>query len=348
MSAPSRNQILVGDARQQLEMLPNASVDCVVTSPPYFRLRDYDADGQLGLEPNVNAWVDGLQVVAQEVARVLVPTGSLWLNLGDTYSTHIRQGAPRKSLLMAPERVARALMADGWLLRNKIIWAKPNAVPTSVTDRLATTYEVIYVFARSPRYFFDLDAVRVPHRSHAPRARPKRPARPPTARELWRGPNSDGDQGLTALKARGLVGHPLGKNPGDVWTIATSTYRGAHFATYPVALAERMVRAGCPERRCAACRAPWRRPLRRLGATALRLTLRPTCACRAAGEPGLVLDPFMGAGTTALAAERLRRDWLGVELNPDFAALASDRITVDRTRRQSAPHSSTKQKGGHP
>lgn len=347
MSALPRNQILIGDAREQLMTLQDASVDCIVTSPPYFRLRDYAADGQLGLESSVSGWVDHLQAVARELARVLVPSGTLWLNLGDTYSTHLRQGAPRKSLLMAPERVARALMADGWLLRNKIIWAKPNAVPTSVSDRLATTYEVIYVLTRSPRYFFDLDAVRVPHRTQAPRARPKRPARPPTTRELWRGPNSDGDQGLKALKARGLVGHPLGKNPGDVWTIGTSTYRGAHFATYPIALAERMVQAGCPEQRCITCRAPWRRPLRRLGATAIRLALRPTCTCRAGSEPGLVLDPFMGAGTTALAAEQLQRDWLGIELNPDFAALATERLA---TARQAPPTSNitTHEKGGDP
>lgn len=347
MSDLPRNQILIGDAIQRLQGLPCTSVDCVVTSPPYFRLRDYEVTGQLGLEAHVDQWAEGLRAVAAELARVLMPTGSLWLNLGDTYSTQSGQGGARKSLLMAPERVAQRLLGDGWLLRNKIIWAKSNALPTSATDRLATTYEVIYLFVRSPRYFFDLDAIRTPHRSQAPRARAKRPARPPTTRDQWRGPNSDGDLGLKALKALGLVGHPLGKNPGDVWTMATSNYRGAHFATYPVALAERMVRAGCPERRCTSCHRPWKRPVRRLGATAVRLALRPGCECASAdSEPGLVLDPFMGAGTTAIAAERLHRDWLGIELNPDFAELAANRITAERSTRAAEHRTSPKPKGG--
>lgn len=141
------------------------------------------------------------------------------------------------------------------------------------------------------------------------------------------------------LKARGLVGHPLGKNPGDVWSLGVSNYRGAHFATYPVGLVERMVRAGCPERRCVVCRRAWRHPVRRLGAAAVRLALRPTCDCRAESEPGLVLDPFMGVGTTAIAAEQLHRDWLGIELNPDFARQARERIVAERTKRrqQSGP-----------
>jgi DNA modification methylase len=136
---------------------------------------------------------------------------------------------------------------------------------------------------------------------------------------------------LTALKARGVAGHPLGKNPGDVWRIASSNYRGAHHATFPVELAARCIQAGCPEARCEACRLPWKRNLiRALGGTAVRAALGPTCNCSAPSEPGLVLDPFFGAGTTAVAAERLHRDWLGIELNPDFAELASRRIQDTR------------------
>lgn len=316
-----RNEILTGDALRTLRTLPDGSVDQIVTSPPYFRLRDYGAPGQLGLEPSVENWVDSLRGVLRECARVLVPTGTLWLNLGDTYSTKPRDGGPRKSMLFGPERLALALLEDGWLIRNKIVWAKTNTVPTSVRDRFATKHEVIYLLARSPRYFFDLDAIRVPHVSRAPKPRASGPSARP-AKSSWLGPNSDGDGGLAQLRDRGLVGHPLGKNPGDVWSMAVSNYRGAHFATFPVALAQRMVKAGCPEWRCQRCRAPWRSPPDRVR----RLQPAPTCSCRAPREPGLVLDPFMGAGTTAIAARALGRDWLGIELNPDFLDLALVRL----------------------
>ncbi len=256
------------------------------------------------------------------------------MNLGDTYATHHSQGAARKSLLLAPERLALALIRDGWCLRNKLVWQKANPVPSSVRDRFNTTWEVIYVFARGPRYFFDLDAVRQPHRSQAA----PRSSGSPTGREAWRGPNSDDARGLNRLHADGRVGHPLGKNPGDVLRLASSNYRGGHHATFPVPLAEHAIRAGCPERRCRRCYQPWRRQvLRAVGATATRGRLAPTCSCTdRASQPGLVLDPFFGAGTTGVAAERLGRDWLGIELNPDFAAQALRRITEARSRDQRA------------
>ena len=155
-----RNKLLVGDALDRLRQLPDSSVDMVFTSPPYFRLRDYAADGQLGLEPHVDQWVERLVAISAEVHRVLVPTGTYWLNLGDTYSSHQSQGAARKSLLMAPERLALRLQQSGWIIRNKIVWAKPNPIPTSIQDRLNCTYEIVYVLAKQPRYFFDLDAIR--------------------------------------------------------------------------------------------------------------------------------------------------------------------------------------------
>ncbi|QGH68683.1 site-specific DNA-methyltransferase [Pseudactinotalea sp. HY158] len=344
MSRLPRNQVLVGDARERLTQLPEGSVDCVITSPPYFRLRDYGHAGQLGLEDSVGAYVTDLVGLCSEAARLLTPTGTLWLNLGDTYSLHAREGAPRKSLVAVPERVLLALIVDGWTVRNKIVWAKTNPIPSSVRDRLSCTYEVIYLLARQPRYYFDLDAVRQPHRSkRGTRPQPRRSARrrastrPPARRDpgrpSWRGPNADGDQGLTQLRDAGLVGHPLGKNPGDVWRLPASSYRGAHFATYPEALAARMLLAGCPEQRCTTCRAPWTRPVRRLGATAVRLALTVGCNCDSSTEPGLVLDPFLGAGTTAVAAERHGRDWLGIELNPEYADLARRRIATERSKR---------------
>lgn len=337
MSRPTelpRNQILVGDALTRLSALPDASVDCVITSPPYFRLRDYAAHGQLGLEAHVDHWVEQLVAISAQVARVLVPTGTYWINVGDTYAKHPREGAERKSLLMAPERLALRLQRDGWIVRNKIVWAKPNPMPTSIGDRLNCTYEVIYVLARQPQYFFDLDAVRIPHRTS-----PGRSSRTVAhADDSWRGPNADTVTGLAAIKASGQVGHPLGKNPGDVWTIAPGGYRSAHHAIYPLALAERMISAACPEACCVLCRLPWRRKvIRALGGTATRSALAATCECAAGNEPGLVLDPFMGSGTTAVAAEALGRDWLGVELNPDFATVARARIATPRKKSPPSP-----------
>ncbi len=324
-----RNQVLVGDARDHLATLPDASVDMVLTSPPYFRLRDYRVDGQLGLEEGVEEWVTALRGVAAQVHRVLTPTGSLWLNVADTYSTHSRQGAGRKSLLLGPERLALALVEDGWLLRNKIVWSKTNHLPTSARDRLACGWEALLVFVKEPSYFFDLDAIREPHLSATPKVKRGMPRR--RKRESWRGANADDTSGLAAMKASGRVGHPLGKNPGDVWRLPASNYRGAHHATFPIALAERAIRAGCPETRCQRCFAPWRRSVMRalvagVGQVATRHELHPTCTCVALSEPGLVLDPFFGAGSTGVAAQHLHRDWFGIELNPDFAQLAKTRI----------------------
>ena len=172
--------------------------------------------GQFGLEPTSTEWVNGCGACT-EVARVLKPTGALWLDLGDSYSRHPRYGAPAKGSLLAPERLLLALAADGWIVRNKVIWAKPNPMPTSVTDRLNTTYDVVYFLVRSPRYFFDLDAIREPHRSSG-----RRSARPAADRSPgWAGPLAGKNDGLLRARARGVPGHELGKNPGDVWRIAT-------------------------------------------------------------------------------------------------------------------------------
>lgn len=293
-------RVLVGDVRQVLDTLPDVSIDTVVTSPPYFRLRNYGHDQQIGLERSVDQWVDELRLVARGLRRVLKPTGSLWLNLGDTFSRHPLDGATPKSLVLAPERLALALVTDGWVLRNKVIWAKTNPMPTSVKDRLSCTWEVIYFFSREQRYNFDLDAIRVPHTSSKARQNSDA-SKSPSAKawsvpEAWRGPSSGSNGGLDRLKSMGLSGHPLGKNPGDLWHIATAGYRGAHHAVYPIALAERPILATCP-------------------------------------PGGVVLDPFMGSGTTAIAADRHGRQWVGIEVNAETAELAQQRIEEDRVRR---------------
>jgi len=319
------NRILLGDAQEMLRKLPPESVDCVVTSPPYFQLRNYQHDGQLGLEEHVQLWANELRGVLHEVARVLVPTGSVWLNLGDSYSKG-RDGAPFKSLLLGPERLALVLIEDGWILRNKVIWAKKNPMPSAVPDRLSCTWEVIYFLTKQKHYFFDLDAIRAPHTSARPGT--KKPVEYSVPPE-WRVASTD-HGGLAELKASGRVGHPLGKNPGDVWHLPTASYHGAHHAVFPLALAERPILASCPERRCKLCRSPWRREtIRKLGHLAVRGDLRPTCGHRSP-EPGVVLDPFIGSGTTAIAAEKHGRRWLGIELNPSFARLAEARIAAAR------------------
>jgi DNA modification methylase len=334
-----RNQVLIGDATRRLKELPTASVDCAVTSPPYFNLRDYGRTRQIGLEPHVDEWIQALRPVIEQLARVLKPTGSLWLNLGDSFSRHDRYGAAPKSLLLAPERLLLALLEDGWIVRNRVAWIKPNSMPSSVSDRLTCHWELIYLLTRQSRYHFDLDAIRIPHRSagrsparRAPGAYPPPEAAPPS----WGGALAASHGGLGRLKAKGLVGHPLGKNPGDAWTLPVSNFRGEHFATFPEALVEQPLLATCPERACRACGAPWQREPDReaLGA------LRPACECNAGWQPGLVLDPFFGSGTTGVVAERHGRDWLGIELNPAFARIAQGRITNATTNRHTGRTSS--------
>lgn len=325
MSRRPRNRILVGDARAVLPTLANESIDCVITSPPYFRLRNYQDGGQIGLERHVDDYVHELLQVSRQLARLLKPSGAFWLNLGDTFSRDATEGALEKSFVLAPERLALALTGDGWLLRSKVIWAKTNPMPTSVRDRLSCTHEIVYFLVRERRYFFDLDAIRVPHVTR--RGKSAGTSASWSVPPEWRGPSSGSHTGLDRLKAEGLPGHPLGKNPGDVWQLATAGYRGAHHAVFPESLIERPLLATCPEKVCRLCGKPWTRPLvRRLGRVALRAALAASCACDAPSRPGIVLDPFMGSGTVAAAAARLGRDWLGIELNPSFAALAAQRL----------------------
>ncbi len=317
-----RNRLLIGDALTRLRGLPRESVDCIITSPPYFRLRDYGVAGQLGQEADVDQWVEHVYAVCRELHRVLAPHGSLWLNLGDAYSTHPRFGAPAKSLLLGPERVARALIGDGWLLRNKIIWAKSNPLPSPVRDRLTNAHEFVYFFAKRASYFFDLDAIREPLQS---RRAPSSGSRTPQA---VLGPLAGGRDGLVEMARTGRSGHPLGKNPGDVWRIGSASYRGAHFATFPPELIRRPILATCPPRVCTDCGQPWRRSTRRVIFRRGRPQSRPfvPCDCRTATRPGLVLDPFFGTGTVAEVARRHGRDWLGIELNRTYTGLAEARI----------------------
>jgi len=307
-----KNTILVGDARKVLADLPPRSFDAVLTSPPYFRLRDYEVTGQLGQEPTITEWVESLRGVCRQLARVLTLDSSLWLNVNDTFSHSARSGSPRKSLLLGPERLLLALATDGWLPRGKIVWAKTNPMPESVSDRLARTWEPLYHLTRSPEAYFDLHAVRTAHQERTRVARPNR--------------RYGGKHGGLA---QGRYGHRLGKNPGDCWRLPKGGFRGQHFAVFPEALAERPICATVPERVCLTCGQPWRRRYRpsSSGAVAVPGTLYPACNCRPLrSRVGRVLDPFCGVGTTCLVAGRLDRDYLGIELNPHFARLARERL----------------------
>jgi site-specific DNA-methyltransferase (adenine-specific) len=342
-----RRTILLGDATDRLRDLPSNAIDCAVTSPPYFALRDYGAPGQIGLEANVEDWVESLRVVLCDVARVLKPGGSLWLNLGDSFSRHANYGAPPKGMLAAPERLLLALMGDGWIVRGKVIWNKPNGLPNSVADRLNLNYEVVYFLVREPNYFFDLDAIREPHRSRGA----KREGGGKAATPGWAGPLASGAQdGLRRARPADQPGHPLGKNPGSVWEIPTYGFRGPHFATFPPRLVRRPILATCPEAICSRCGTPWKRQV-----TATRVPVGPAsktprprdkqvmrfndrwhtvrhvgelvpCGCGAPTVPGVVFDPFMGVGTVGLVAEELARDWLGVEISTKYRQLAMKRI----------------------
>nr|USU32974.1 site-specific DNA-methyltransferase [Methylobacterium sp. OTU13CASTA1] len=270
-------RILTGDCRTVLATLPDESVHCVVTSPPYFGLRDYGVEGQIGLEDTPAAFVAEMVAVFRDVRRVLRRDGTLWLNLGDTYGKD-------KQLLMIPARVALAMKECGWICRSEIIWNKPNAMPTSVKDRPTTSHEYVYMFAKSSRYYYDAASVRVPFtESSLSRAKYAR-----KARERDRGGRTDG---FTTPAAAVPISNG-GRNIRTVWTIPPEPFRGAHFAVFPSALVEPCVKAGCP-----------------IG--------------------GIVLDPFGGAGTTGLVANRLGRQAILIELNPDYAEIARSRLARD-------------------
>lgn len=321
-----RNRVLIGDAEQRLAELLPESVDTVVTSPPYFQLRDYGVPGQLGSEASIDEFVTNLRTVVSRVRRVLKPSGSLWLNLGDGYARKAGVGVPLGSLALVPQRVALALSADGWVVRNVCVWHKPNPLPQSARDRLSPTYEVVIFATKSRRYFFDLDAIRVPHRSASRAGRPSVSA-------LYQG----GNAGLVRLRAAGHVGNPHGKNPGDVWTVATAIDRLGHQATFPEPLIERPILATCPERICVQCDRAWTRPTRILtlhtaegSQTIRKVGELKRCDCFAPSRPGVVLDPFFGTGTVGVVAQRHDRDWLGIELNPAYADLAKRRLKQRR------------------
>ena len=296
-------EIRQGDALDVLRQMPDQSAQCCVTSPPYWGLRDYGIDGQLGLERTPGEYVARLVTIFAEVRRVLRDDGTLWLNLGDSYAANrsyqvsdskhlahdfarsnalaVPAGLKPKDLVGIPWRVAFALQADGWYLRSDIIWHKPNPMPESVTDRPTKAHEYIFLLAKSARYYYDADAIRdewADSRHGASGARSH-----PYLESIGR------QTGATTLASGPKV---RGRNRRSVWTVTTQPFPGAHFATFPPKLIEPCILAGCP-----------------------------------AG--GVVLDPFTGAGTTAMVALRHGRGFVGIELNPEYCEMARRRIEDD-------------------
>jgi DNA modification methylase len=353
-------RIINADVMDGLKGLPDDSVHCVVTSPPYFGLRDYGTgtweggdercshievqaqdrpgrttpggrggslpqterafkdvcgrcgakrvDKQIGLEPTPAAFIARLVEVFREVRRVLRSDGTCWLNMGDSYAAStkgaggvgkqhsnagsvmadrswaIPPGMKPKDLLLIPERLAIALQEDGWYIRARIIWAKPNPMPESVTDRPTKSHEHIWLMSKQPRYFYDAEAIKEPAEIRALSTWGDRRQHEPVRR---------GDPGQSNhVNRTASLASTEGRNARDVWTIATAPFAEAHFATFPPELAERCIKAGCP-------------------------------------KDGTVLDPFGGAGTTGLVADRLQRNAILIELNPAYAAMAKRRVTND-------------------
>lgn len=317
--------ILTGDALEQLRHLPPESVHTCVTSPPYYNLRDYGAAGQIGNESSVEEYLQSLVSVFREVRRVLRTDGTLWVNMGDSYATrsgsqpptntrnsfghtvkHTPRGYKYKDMIGVPWQLAFALRADGWYLRQDIIWHKSNCMPESVRDRCTKSHEYIFLLSKSERYYFDAAAISEPiAESSAKRYRQNIEAQKGSDRQPGKtnGPMKAGLPRFggekygnnTAQETRtksGKVYVPtMRRNKRDVWTVSTSCFRGAHFAVFPEKLIEPCILAGSP-----------------LG--------------------GTVLDPFAGSGTTGVAAKRLRRDFIGCEINPDYAQMAADRIAA--------------------
>lgn len=343
-------QIIVGDCLEELKKLPDESVNCCVTSPPYWGLRDYGVEGQMGLEATLALHLETVVAVFDEVKRVLRPDGTLWLNYGDCYATTpngrsaadanavgtddrtfrdkpfstIQGVLKAKDLCMIPNRLAIALQEAGWWVRSEIIWAKPNPMPESVKDRPSGSHEKIWLLTKSPKYYYDADAVLQPVSKNTHARLAQDVAAQIGSNRANGGKKTNGNMKAVARKHKNLergdgkphsfhkarvkdnesfdsaLSLPVSERnlrnyepaPVEVWNISTAAFSEAHFATFPPELAERCIKAGCP-------------------------------------EGGVVLDPFGGAGTTGLVADRLQRDSILIELNPDYAEMAKRRIEGD-------------------
>jgi len=327
-------KIINGDCLAVLKSMPNAFINTVVTSPPYWGLRDYGVKGQLGLEKTPDEYVAKMVEIFREVRRVLRDDGTLWLNLGDSYAassntggTNSIQGTAKrmgamtskghavppglkpKDLVGIPWRVAFALQSDGWYLRSDIIWSKPNPMPESVTDRPTRAHEYIFLLTKSKKYFYDAEAIKeqgkseiTPWSVRKEEGEALRNSISSTTPALNRKPDKQrghsrrhagfNEQWDNMTKTEQCS---LMRNKRSVWEVATQPYSESHFATFPEKLIEPCVLAGCP-------------------------------------KMGIVFDPFMGSGTTALVACKLNRQFTGIELNPEYIKMAEKRVDAERAQ----------------
>jgi DNA modification methylase len=399
-------RIIAGDCLEGLRTLPDASVHCCVTSPPYWGLRDYGHDGQIGLEATPEAYVARMVEVFREVRRVLRDDGTCWVNLGDSYAggggfapdapcnvarremiaegdckqgafnlsqrQHTRnksggikpQGAIKaKDLVGIPWRVAFALQADGWWLRQDIIWHKPNPMPESVRDRCTKAHEYVFLLTKSQRYYYDAEAVSEAAAQSSGWAKQRA-----KGEDTWKYGRAAGGDPNSTNGVGGTLALGATRNRRSVWTVTTKPYSGAHFAVMPPDLVEPCIKAGCPEQCCSVCGKGWGRvverekrfesgsgrsgnaiegkqdlaasetnstPDIRMGPVVSVQTLgfAPACDCAATGTiPGTVLDPFAGSGTTLAVAVELGRSGIGCELNPEYIELAEQRIAKARAK----------------
>ena len=360
--------IYAGDCMESLKKLEDQSINTCITSPPYWGLRDYNGEEkQLGLEDTPEEFVDNLVAVFREVKRVLCNDGTVWLNLGDSYSSGGRttttnqslrgdkdygvtrpkpsKGIKPKDLIGIPWRVALALQQDGWYLRQDIIWHKPNPMPESVQDRCTKAHEYIFLLSKSQKYYFDNEAIKENSKSA--------------------GKKSDGFKGRQGGAKYHATGGGIGseakvynkKNKRSVWTVTTKPFKGAHFATFPVDLIEPCVLAGCPEKICVDCGKPYERVMqrpkqlevernkrsglddRKIGGVLdkynkenppIDLGVQKQCDCKTnETKAGTVLDPFAGSGTTGIVAVGHDRNAVLCELNEEYIEIAKKRINSD-------------------
>lgn len=296
--------IQIGDCRQLIKRVPDNSIDCIMTSPPYWGLRDYGHPDQIGIEPTPEEYLNTMMSLFDDIKLKLNSTGNCFVNLGDTYAGSggaggdynnggFRAGQPKfkqgksqlksKSLCMIPSRFAWKMIERGWILRNEIIWNKANHMPESVTDRLTKAHEVVYHFVKQQKYYYDLDSIREPLKESSIKR---------MSQDIDNQSGSyRGSVGKGNYKHNGPMKatcNPNGANPGDVWTINSKSYTGAHFAAFPIELVRRPILAGCP-------------------------------------PGGHVLDPFGGSGTVAEFCRKNDRDCTIFELNPEYEILINER-----------------------
>lgn len=294
------NNIYQGDSLKILKSFPDNSIDMVMTSPPYWALRDYGVNGQLGIEKKFEDYINKLCNIFDEIKRVLKKSGTCWVNIGDTYMNNssysrkgrqgmgndkigmiYKNGLKQKNLCQIPSRFAIEMVNRGWILRNEIIWHKPNCMPSSAKDRFTVDFEKIFFFVKNKKYYFEQQKEPIAESS----MNDKRRGRIPSKNAKW---NGFQEQTIGKIKSFAYI-EESGRNMRSVWRISTRGFKEAHFAVYPEKLVEIPILAGCP-------------------------------------RGGAVLDPFMGAGTTAIAAKKLGRNYIGIELNPDYVKMSEKRI----------------------